>query len=389
MFGDVLSETGFGGSPRQFFLACQKAGFAQHAWRVNLERLRWPRRIWNLGQVMRGRKPGGFQYTRWCARTLLKQVPRDLWETEIITFHQNFPPIEPVLRAGGEINFYFDATYKQLFPAYGLDKKASAGVLSEAIEREQIALGLARRVITNQSWALRSVRQDYGVPEEKTAMILGGANVDLPEGYSNAASPGRPGKDRPFMLGFIGKDWHRKGLDFLMKVRDELVRRGWQTQVRAMGFDGRETPFGAGIECLGFIDKKKHFLPFVQGLDIGCLFSRAEAAGTAIFEFLRCEVPVAGFTVDGLHDLLPLDAGFRFVPERKFSEVADVFEAYLQDEALQDRMRACARAWSPLVTWERCVAEMQELWDTGTIRRPVRPWLGLDPPLPPRTPSEG
>ncbi len=52
----------------------------------------------------------------------LAQIPDHLWATEVISFHQHFPPPDPIIRAGGELNFYLDATYTQLFPSYGLDR---------------------------------------------------------------------------------------------------------------------------------------------------------------------------------------------------------------------------------------------------------------------------
>jgi glycosyltransferase involved in cell wall biosynthesis len=89
-------------------------------------------------------------------------------------------------------------------------------------------------------------------------------------------------------------------------------------------------------------------------------------------EFLGVGIPVAGFTVNGLADLLPTEAGFRFPPTAKPDNVADVFDAYLRDEELQERYRAAARRLAPLVSWERCVREFRELWETGAVASPFR-----------------
>jgi glycosyltransferase involved in cell wall biosynthesis len=107
------------------------------------------------------------------------------------------------------------------------------------------------------------------------------------------------------------------------------------------------------------------------------LFSRQEALGISTLEFLRAGIPVAGFVHEGPADTLPPDSGFRFARDAKVSEVADLFEAYLEDETMQARLRGNARRWSPWVSWERCVSEFEELWTTGSVKNPVRPWLGL------------
>jgi len=89
-------------------------------------------------------------------------------------------------------------------------------------------------------------------------------------------------------------------------------------------------------------------------------------------EFLGVGVPVAGFTVNGLADLLPAQAGFRFAPDAKTHEAADAFDAYLRDENMQARFRAAARGLAPMLLWERCVREFRELWETGTLAAPFR-----------------
>ncbi len=195
------------------------------------------------------------------------------------------------------------------------------------------------------------------------------------------ARPGsRAGVDRPFVLGFIGKDWRRKGLPFLLQVSAGLRQRGWKVKVRAIGFRPGDLDFAppADLDCLGFIDKATEFGPFLHSCDVGCLFSRAEAAGIAVLEFLAVGVPVAGFTVNGLADLLPSDAGFRFSAAATPEEAIAAFDRFLRDESRQEQMRSAAARWAPLLTWDRCVAEFREYWETNTIKAPVR----LNPTLP-------
>ena len=47
--------------------------------------------------------------------------------------------------------------------------------------------------------------------------------------------PAVAGKERDFTLGFVGKDWKRKGLPLLIALRDELARRSWKVRVLAAG----------------------------------------------------------------------------------------------------------------------------------------------------------
>ena len=378
VLGDVMDVDCFGGAPRQFFDAAKRKNFAQHAWRVDVGQLRWPRIAWNVMQVLRGRRPRGFQYSSACRRQSLAQIPEAWLSTEVISFQQHFPPIAPLKAAGGSLNLYIDATYEQLFPAYQLDRFLSPQVRAEAIAYERELFQSADRVIASQPWTASSLANDYKLPPAKCATILPAPNLIVHPGVAPRL-PGRAGVDRPVVFGFIGKDWRRKGLQFQLAVVEDLRRRGWQARVRAIGFSATDLDFPCPpwLECLGFIDKEKEFGPFLHSCDLGCLFSVAEAAGIAVLEFLAAGVPVAGFTVNGLRFLLPPDAGFRFEAIASAADVADRLDEWLKNEAYQQELRDNAARWSPLLTWDRCVEEFREFWDTGAIEAPVSPSLGL------------
>jgi glycosyltransferase involved in cell wall biosynthesis len=294
-----------------------------------------------------------------------------LRRTEVISFHQHFPDVEAIASSGGSASFYIDATYTQLFPSYGLDRSMDRRTIRDTLEAERRTYAMAGRVVANQSWALRSLQSDYGLPADRCAMILPGANYPVYPGLRPEPT-GRAGIDRPFVMGFIGKDWRRKGLPFLDQVAVRLRAAGWRVTVRAMGYPVADAPAGAQVESLGFIDKRTQFGPFLHSCDLGCLFSSAEAAGTAVLEFLGVGVPVVGFTVNGLADLLPADAGFRFPLGTDPADAAGAIGALLADESQQARFIASARRLAPFLQWDRCVAEFIELWATGTLAAPFR-----------------
>lgn len=379
--GDVTDVNCWSGIPFHFWRAARAAGFADVPWQLDLEDLRWPRRFWNLARVLRGKAPGGFQYSPAFLRRAAAQIPVEFFRTEILSFHQHFPLAEQVVAAGGELNHYLDATFAALTSNRGLDLHLPPDVVSEARAMERQNYAASRRVLTMARWTAQSVIQDCGVAAEKVCTILPGANLDLPPDDPGAAPPpGRAGKERAFVLGFVGQDWRRKGLPFLIEVRNELARRGWKTLVQAAGAAPEELARHDGVRFVGRIEKRGGsgaFVKFLRECDLGCLFSTNEALGISTLEFLRAGVPVAGFAHQGLADTLPPDAGFCFPLHASASAVADELEKYLRDENRQDQFRRRAAQWSPLMTWERCVREMMELWQTGRVASPVRPWLGF------------
>jgi glycosyltransferase involved in cell wall biosynthesis len=380
--GDVADPNCWSGIPYFFWRAAKAAGFAPTPARLDLGWAVWPRRWWNAGRVLTGRRYGGFQYSPAFLAAAERRLPRELLAGEVISFSQYFPRAASVKAAGGRVSYYLDATFAALSSGRGLDLRLPPDVVRAGRELERENYALADRVITMARWTAESAVAECGVPADKVFTILPGANLDLPDGWTPAAPPGRPGVDRPFVLGFVGKDWARKGLPVVCDVRDRLAARGWRAAVRAAGYAPSALAGRAGVEFVGFIDKRDgtaRFADFLAGCDVGCLFSAREALGISTLEFLRVGVPVAGYALEGPADTLPADAGFRFPASATVGETADRFDAYLRDEAAQAGFRRAAAGYSGRVTWERCVREFDTLWRTGSTAGAFRLYGAAQP----------
>jgi glycosyltransferase involved in cell wall biosynthesis len=379
--GDVADPATWSGIPWHFLSAAKQAGWRTEPWRLNWAALGWNRRWWNLGQALRGHGMGGYQYSPAFLDRAEAMIPASRWRGWILSFNQHFPRARSVTERGGRPVHYLDATFASFCEADGLAAHLPRTIQSEACRVERENLQASEQVVTMARWAADSVAEHCGVPRSRVATILPGANIDLPAGYDFPVTEGRPGRDRPLMLGFVGKDWRRKGLPFLLEVSDELGRRGVRAEVRCAGHAPPDLARRPGVSFAGFIDKSLQpgeFLRFLAGCDVGCLFSTHEPLGISTLEFLRAGVPVAGFAVEGLQDTLPPDAGWRFDPTTSAGEVADALQQTYADAAQVEQLRSGARAWSAEVTWERCLGEWEELLGTGIIQQPAQPWLGLN-----------
>lgn len=378
--GDAGDINCWSGIPYHFSQAAQAVGFAAAPWRVDMSRFARPRKIWNLQQLLLGRGRGGFQYSTAFARRALERIEPKLQAGRVVSFNQHFPPAEAVIGHGGKLCLYLDATFPLLLDRYGLAEVLPKAVQAECLANERKNFAQAEWLVFFQRWSAESAIRDCGADPARVRVICPGANLTLSAGWEFNSRRERPSSSRPLVLGFIGKDWKRKGLPFLLEVRRQLVVAGVPTVIRCAGGVPDDLPADAGVESWGFIDKHRdsaRFLEFLSGCDLGCLFSNAEASSIAVLEFLRAGIPVAGFVVDGMVDLFPPDAGFRFDPGTSAETVAAALWTTFSDEAAVDDLRATARAWSPLVTWERCVEEWAEVLTTGEIESPVQPWRGL------------
>ena len=378
--GDVSDINCWSGIPYHFAAAAVACGHAAEPWRLDMKQFASGRRRWNLRQFLCGRGLGGYQYSEAFLAQAEAAIPASQWLGRTLSFNQHFPRAKTVAANGGRLVHYIDATFAGFCRLGGLAARLPARVQKRACSLERDNYAASEWIVTMSRWAATSVVRDCGAEPNKVATILPGANLILPEGFSFPIPAGYPGQDRRLRLGFVGKDWKRKGLPFLLLVRADLERRGVPAVVRCAGNCPKEFSSQPGIEYVGFIDKARRpaeFIKFLTDCDVGCLFSEQEPLGISTLEFLRAGVPVAGFMLEGVADTVPPDAGFRFSPTAKPAEVASVLGEAFQNPATVDQLRANARQWSPFVTWERCVAEWQELLGTGRIQSPVQPWRGL------------
>ncbi len=377
--GDVADVRCWSGIPFHFWHAAQAMGLEAQPWRIDLDRLTGKRLFWNALQFVRGRV-GGFQYSGQFLDLIERQIPDELWHSEITSFNQHFPRASTVSDHGGKLSHYLDAPFVALASGRGLDLQLPRHIVRQACELERENYRSSQSIITMARWAAKVIEQECGVPHANVHVILPGANLIVPDGYEFHSPMKRPGVERDFVLGFVGKDWRRKGLPMAIDVMLDLVARGWKVRVLAAGEAPPEIQTATGVEFVGFIDKHRRpdrFLDFLSRCDVGCLFSKRESLGISTLEFLRAGVPVAGFAHEGPADTLPPDAGFRFTIDDKVTHIADRLDHYLRDEAEQALFRRNALRWSELVTWKRCVNEFEELWSTGSIANPVQPWNGL------------
>src|SRR4029077_5950137 len=109
--GDVTHPGCWSGIPFHFWRAAHAPGFAEMPWRLDLKQIRVLRYYWNICRLLRGLQVGGFQYSKEFRAHACAAVPSAYLRTEIIPFHQHFPPHVEVTAAGGRLNHYLDATF--------------------------------------------------------------------------------------------------------------------------------------------------------------------------------------------------------------------------------------------------------------------------------------
>ncbi len=379
--GDVLNINTWSSTSWYFFKSGKEAGIFHVPWRLELEKYNFYRWIWNAGQLLTYGNYGGFQYSSYFLDKIERSLPGNYLSSEVISFNQCFPRARTIKMHNGKSWRYIDATLKQLFnsPAYNMN--VPGHIREKAYEDEYENYQLSEGVVTMSKWAAKSVIEEYKIPGEKVHIIMPGANIDIPPGFKHRKFEGSPGSDRPFRIAFIGKDWKRKGLPVLIRIADELTRRGYEINIVIIGYAPQgiiKLPF---VDHFGFIDKSadaEKFLNLVGSCDMGGLFSESEALGISVLEFLRLAIPIMGYAHQGAADTIPPDAGLRFSIGQPVQEITDKVEAYLKDKDWQVLMKSNAKKWSEKVTWSRCINEWNMLLNGEKIIDRLQPWKGLE-----------
>ncbi|MCT0198177.1 glycosyltransferase family 4 protein [Synechococcus sp. CS-1325] len=310
--GDAASPDTWSSTPFFLLQAGLETGLLQGGLALQPERFRRRRRLWNLAQLLRTGRPGGFQYSRPFTTAVI--APARLDPTQPLQLLSHFPLLPPQpWPSHWQVAFYIDATTRQVFDEYGGGLRIAPSFQRRVLERERLAYRQAGAVICMAQWAADSVMADYGIDPARVHVVPGGANLDetLLNACPDPVSLPPPSPQAPLRLGFLGKEWQRKGGPFLLEVAEALQQQGIPTVVRAIGVDPSGLPQHPLLNPLGFINKQVDTARFVTELrswHFGTLFSKAEAAPRSNLECLRLGVPVLAHAVGGIASTLP-DSG--------------------------------------------------------------------------------
>ncbi len=366
--GDATSIDAHGGLPFHLLDAGRRLGFFDDGWPLDTKALHRSRMLWNAGRFLTRGEFGGYQYTQSFLQALVRQVPPALSSPdEIISI---FPLFPPALQANTQLSLYIDATLNQNFEDYGIAGKVGRSLIVDALRREVIAYRNARRIICRSRFAAKSVVESYGIDPRKVHVVPGGSNIidDRPQARARPSSASLT----PVRLGFIGKDWRRKNLGFVLNIADVLAGRGVAVEVAAAGFDPASGPSHMHLRACGFIDKRTHlqrFVDFLSSCHFTCLFSRAEAFGLSNRESLRLGVPVLASRVGGIPDTVPEGCGHIFAQDSKPTEIANVIDSYVREPNRYWALRDAIALRRDEFTWEAVIKKMQAIWSGETQYR--------------------
>lgn len=376
--GDIAT---WSNTPYFLFRAASEAGFLTHTMNLVDPAYRARRLAWLLRAPLRLERPGGYQWSRSAVQRMWEQVPAPLRRGEMLSHCQIFPPPPSARAAGVRFSFYCDATLRQLFDAGGaggIGRRTRREALRQEVECYRSArffIGMARATV-------ESAVRDCGADPSRAFAVRPGANLDEPAVRAFLADRGPSWRQRgepdamftaahPARLGFIGRDWKRKGLPRLVGAAEVLHRRGRPVRVTVVGHCPEHLRRHPLVEALGFVSKATDMPRFLKAVDsfaLGCLPSHFEPLGISTLEALRLGVPVLGADTGGIPDCVPAGAGFLVPAAATAEDIADAVEHHLFDPDRYAGLVRGAAAESENVTWARTVEQLMRIWTGGAGR---------------------
>ena len=81
-------------------------------------------------------------------------------------------------------------------------------------------------IFSMSEWARDSLINDYNLPKKKIVILPGGANIRkkyLEKYKLHNFIPPQPSNNNPLKIGFLGKDWERKGGPKVLEIVNKLL----------------------------------------------------------------------------------------------------------------------------------------------------------------------
>ncbi len=362
VIGDANDPDAWSGIPYHFLTAARASGLIQRGLDLKPRGTAWRARrlLWNLGRMLAADRPGGYQFSAGFLDRLWAPHLAAVEGCELVNHFQLYAPSVVSLAERGRVSLvpYIDMTLTELFEGYRLKRKIGRRVALKALELEARGYRAATKVITMSQQSAQILTTKYAISSNRVRVVVPGANLD--ETFLTARRQPPGGDSGEFVVGYIGKDYRRKGLHRLVRAIELLRRRGVPVRLRVIGHCPRELRQADGVEATGFLDKRSDPQGFIDALGqcaLGCLPSYAEALGIALLEFLRLGIPVVGTRVGGIPDAVPEGAGVLVDADVDPAGLAEVLGELCADEGAYARLRrgaAAAREWA---TWERAAGD--------------------------------
>lgn len=359
--GDASKIETWSNIPYYFFQAARNQHLIDSCIPIHTPSFSLKRLFWHVRQFFLTGSLYGYQYsTSFSFDCLRKFVHLDTSDNLIISHYPHFPYD---VFSSVQVIYYIDATSRQIHDHY-FPNRIGPAYRTSIYRREVRSYQNSLHIFCMSEWAAHSVISDYGINPDKVTVVPAGAN--LPENSIHNCDlynfPPQPSSQNPLTLGFLGKDWVRKGGPFLLDVINDLNSKGVPARLRVIGLSSSQTPSSPFIDNVGFLSKSESLHVFINEVvswHFGTLFSEAEAFGISNRECLRLGVPILTHDVGGIKSTIPpFPFGMCFPEHPTVSSVVTFIRASMEAYSDYLLLRTSLIEHSYYFTWQQTVSDI-------------------------------
>ena len=151
-----------------------------------------------------------------------------------------------------------DATYHLGHNSYPIFSNVSKRSDKNAELVENLAFNKARKIFLSSNWVIRDAFTYYHVPKSKLVHTYLGANIPSSPSLEEVEKFIKNRNNENINLILIGKNWKLKGADRAIAINNELIERGYKSNLTVIGCT---PPDGAklsnSVKVIPMLDKSK------------------------------------------------------------------------------------------------------------------------------------
>ena len=122
---------------------------------------------------------------------------------------------------------------------------------------ENLGFSKARKIFLSSEWAIQSALNHYKVPPSKVVHTYLGANIPNAPTKDNVTQFIETRSKDKIKLILIGKNWYGKGADIAIAINNELIKRGYKSNLTVIGCKPADNNFPEDVHIIENLDKSK------------------------------------------------------------------------------------------------------------------------------------
>lgn len=213
----------------------------------------------------------------------------------------------------------------------------------------------ASTIIANSEAMARELAASAGIDRAGIKVIYNAVDFGTfdPGRFSRRAIRQKLGiSDSDFVLGFVGRLNHVKGVDLLIKALSLLLKKSNRYLLLIAGDGPQHRSLESLVKRLAvpekvrFLGTCRNVAELMAGFDVGVVPSRQEPFGIVVLELMRMKVPVVCSGVEGMAELASNGVTTLVTQQNTPAKIAQCIERLAEDGDLRERLTQAAYNFS-------------------------------------------